>query len=125
MGDRHSNSSESSSEEDDDEDKKFTGQWDKNCRELADDMRIKRAQVDQFACETIQELLKKNSKYMGATAPSGKQLIHWAAIGGCPLTIQLLLSRGAQKDSTDIWRKTPRDYAVEAGHSDAIVNLLT
>ena len=41
--------------------------------------------------------------------------------------MQLLLSRGSNKKAEDVWKKTPYDYAVSAGHSPdgSIMKLLS
>mmetsp|Transcript_78844 Transcript_78844/g.157578 ORF Transcript_78844/g.157578 Transcript_78844/m.157578 type:complete len:131 (-) Transcript_78844:59-451(-) len=111
-------------DESSDEEEEFTGAWDDRVRVICHDMRTKKHVADQFTSERILELLKKNSKYVHAVAPSGKQLLHWAAYSGCEISAQLLLSRGARRDNEDIWKKCPYDYALKAGHGDSLLKLL-
>ena len=120
---REENDSDDESESSDEEEE-FTGTWDNRCRIIAYDMQTKKQQADVYATERITELLKKNSKYISATAPSGKQLLHWAAQGGCEGAIKLLLSRGAKKDAKDINKMIPLDFAVNSGQSEPILKLL-
>ena len=111
-------------DDDEDDDDEYTGTWDDRCRMISYDMQTKKALADSFAAEKTTELLKKNAKYAQATSKSGKTLLHWAACGGCLLTIQLLLSRGCKKDAKDVFQKTPYEYALASGHKEQILKLL-
>jgi hypothetical protein len=41
-----------------------------------------------------------------------------------PSLPQLLLSRGAKKETEDVWKKTAYEYAVQSGHSETLLAIL-
>ena len=118
------NDESASSSDDDNEESEFSGTWDEHCRAIAKDMQVRKIMADDLAAESIKHLLAKNKSYIVASAPSEKTLLHWAAYGGCPATLKLLLSRGADREARDIWERTAYDIAVSTGQREDVLKSL-
>ena len=113
-----------SGDDEDNDEESWSGTWDQHVKDVCKIMQVQKVLADVQSCDVVKHLISKNKDYLSCTSKSNKTLLHWTAYSGCVATTKLLLSRGAKKDSLDIWDRTPYDIAVSTGQIDELRKLL-
>jgi len=75
-------------------------------------------------CQEVKELIDSNSVRIGVKERSGREALHYAALGGHCDIIAALLERGAKVKAEDTCKMHPLYYAAAHGHCDALELLL-